>query len=263
MKNLTFEINEKEYQLPEFLNIENYVKIFKIKDILQDDEEYASARVIHEITGCPMKELKEANFQQIQFLSSYILTLLPRDNEEFVDKFELDGVKYGFLPSWKKMSFAEFADLDTLGSKKPEDMINYLHILAAIYYRPIVKERSEHDFDIEKYDGENVDERAELFKKKLDSKIVMGAQFFFIKFVKKLQDPTRIFSTMTTWEMIKMVWKNRKLLPLLVLNNDLDGMQSLIESQTTILRNIIKSQRSPWYRRSINSLLFWRKKKKS
>jgi hypothetical protein len=263
MKNLTFEINNKEYQLPEFMNVDNYVKIFKIKDILNDDEEYGNARVISEITGAPMKDLLDANFQQIQFISSYLMTLFPRENEEFIDRFELDGVQYGFLPSWKKMSFGEFADLDTLGSKKPEEMIDYLHILAAIYYRPITKERSQHDFDIEKYDGDKVDERAELFKQKLDSKIVMGAQFFFTRFAKKLQDPTRIFSRMTTWQQMKMVWKNRRLLPLLVLSNDSDGMQSLIESQTTILRNIVQSQRSPWWQRSINSLSFWRKKKKS
>lgn len=260
MKNLTFELNNKEYTLPEFLSIENYVKIFKMKEML--DDEYGNATVIHAVTGADKKELLEANFQQIQFISSYLLTLLPKDNEEFVDRFELDGVQYGFLPTWKKMSFAEFADLDTLGSKKPMEMVDYLHILAAIYYRPIIKERSLHDFDIEKYDGDNLDERAELFKKKLDSKIVMGAQFFFIKFVKKLQDPTRIFSTMSLWETMKMVWTNRKLLPMLVLSRDSDGMQSLIESQTTILRNIIKSQRSPWYRRLINSLIFWQKKKK-
>lgn len=262
MKNLTFEIKGKEYQLPEIMNIEHYVKIFKIKDILNDDEEYGNARVIHEITGCPIKDLLEANFQQIQFISSYLMTLFPREDEEFVDRFELDGVHYGFLPSWKKMSFAEFADLDTLGSKPPMEMVDYLHILAAIYYRPITKERSEHDFDIEKYDQETLEERGQLFKKKLNSKIVMGAQFFFTRFAKKLQDPTRIFSTMTWWETIKMVWSNRKLLPLIVLNNDLDGTQSLIELQKTILLNTIKSQRRPWYRRSINSLLFWRKKKK-
>jgi hypothetical protein len=261
MKNLTFELKGKEYQLPEFLNIKDYVKIFKMKELLQD--EHASARVISEITGCSMKDLLEANFQEVQFISSYLITLMPRDNEEFVDRFELDGVQYGFLPSWKKMSFGEFADLDTLGSKSPMEMVDYLHVLAAIYYRPIIKERSEHDFDIEKYDGDNVDERANLFKEKLDSRVVMGAQFFFTRFAKKLQDPTRIFSTMNTWTLIKMVWKNRRILPMLVLSNDSDGMQSLIESQTTILRNIIQSQRDPWWRRLINSLSFWRKKKKS
>ena len=260
MKNLTFEIKGKEYQLPEFLNIEDYVKIFKMKDLLED--EYANARVIHGITGCPVDDLVEANFQEVQFISSYLLTLMPKDNEEFVDRFELDGVQYGFLPSWKKMSFGEFADLDTLGSKSPMEMVDYLHVLAAIYYRPIIKERSFHDFDIEKYDSDQVDERAELFKKKLNSRVVMGAQFFFTRFAKKLQDPTRIFSTMSTWTLMKMVWKNRKILPTLVLSNDSDGMRSLIESQTTILRNIIESQRDPWYRRLINSLTFWRKKKK-
>lgn len=260
MKNLTFEVNNKEYELPSFLNVENYVKIFKLKDVL--DEEYANPRIIHEITGCPMEDLLNANYQEINFIGNYLLTLFPKTEEEFVDKFELDGVTYGFLPSWKKMSFGEFADLDTLGSKKPEEMVDYLHILAAIYYRPIIKERGEHDFDVEKYDSDLVDERADLFNKKLDCRVVMGAQFFFIKFAKKLQDPTRIFSTMSWWESIKMVWRMRRILPKILLSKDSDGLQFLIESQTMILRNIVRSQRTPWWRRSINSLLFWRKKKK-
>lgn len=261
MKNLTFELEGKEYVLPEFLNIENYVKIYKLRELL--DEEYGNARVIHEVTGCPIKDLLDANFQQINFISSYLLTLVPKDNEEFIDRFELDGVQYGFLPSWKKMSFGEFADLETLSSKKPSEMVDYLHILSAIYYRPITKERSYHDFDVEKYEQDSMYERSEVFKKKLNSKITMGAQFFFTRFAKKLQDPTRIFSTMSWWKMTKLVWTNRRLLPLLVLNNDSDGTRSLIESQTTILRNIILSQRDPWYRRLINSLSFWKKKKKS
>jgi len=261
MKNLTFEIEGKEYTLPEFLNVENYVKIYKLKELL--DEEYGNARVIHEVTGCPIKSLLEANYQKINFISSYLLTLVPKDNEQFIDRFELDGVEYGFLPSWKRMVYGEFADLETLSSKKPSEMVDYLHILSAIYYRPIIKERSHHDFDIEKYEQDSMYERSEIFKKKLDSRITMGAQFFFTRFAKKLQDPTRIFSTMSWWTMTKMVWTNRRILPLLLSSNSLDGSQSLIESQTTILRNIIKSQRDPWYLRLINSLSFWRKKKKS
>ena len=58
--------------------------------------------------------------------------------------------------------------MDTISTKPESELLDLLHILAAIMYRPIIEEKSEHDFKIEKYNVESMQERAELFKKKLD-----------------------------------------------------------------------------------------------
>lgn len=253
MNDIRFEIEGVDYFLPTYINIETYVKIFKIKDILSED--YFQAKLVHLVSGCPIEKLLEADYQHVGFLSNYVLAMVPRTNTEFVDRFEIDGVHYGFLPNWKKgLSFAEYVDIDTLASKSYEEILDYLHVLAAMYYRPIVNERSHHDFDIEKYTVEGLDQRAELFKKKMDAGVILGAQFFFIKSVKRSSTTTPLSSTMSLWEQMKHIWRNRKILREMgkhLLSNDSVGTQSLIDYQKTILRDTIKSWRRPWWRRLI------------
>ncbi len=62
--------------------------------------------------------------------------------------------------------------MDTISTKKPEEVLDLMHILAAVMYRPIIEEKSEHDFKIEKYSIESLNDRAELFKKNLDVKYI-------------------------------------------------------------------------------------------
>lgn len=250
MKNVTFEIEKKEYILPDFISIEDYVKIFKIKDLLSED--YFAAKLVSIVTGCPVEELLEAEFEKVNFLSTYIMTILPQPGEKFLNRFTLDGVDYGFLPSWRKLSFAEYADMETLSSKDPMEILNYLHVLAAMYYRPIISEKSDHDFEIEKYSMETLDDRAELFKKKLDAKIIMGAQFFFIKFAKKLSENSQQYSTMTLIEKIKFAMRYWRTIYKIVSKGDLGGTQSLIDSHKMILQDTIKSSRKPWWKFSIS-----------
>lgn len=119
----------------------------------------------------------EANYNQIEMLSRYVMNLFPQ-KEKFVDRFEFDGIKYGFIDTWRKMSFGEFVDLDTLMSKKDNDLLDNIHIITAILYRPIIEEDKKGNYKIEKYDPDTMEERAELFKK-LDIKYFIGAQVFF------------------------------------------------------------------------------------
>ena len=253
MSDLKFEIEGVEYTLPDYINIETYVKIFKIKDILSED--YFQAKLIHLITGCPIEQLLEADYVTVGFLYNYCMGLIPKVDGEFIDRFELDGVHYGFLPNWNKgLSFAEYVDIDTLASKSYEEILDYLHVLAAMYYRPIIKERSLHDFDIEKYTMDGFEERSQLFKKKLNVGVILGAQFFFIKSVKRSSDNIQQSSTMSLWSQMKHVWTYRKVLRAMgkqLLKDDSDGIQSLTDYQMMILRNTIKSLKKPWWKLSI------------
>jgi hypothetical protein len=260
MKQVTFEVNGKGYILPNKISIENYVKFYKVKDILADD--YFNAKFLNIFTGCPVEDLLETDWDSVRFLSNQLMELMPTPKTPFVETFELNGVEYGFITDWKKMSFAEYADADTLASKKPEDMLNYLHILAAIFYRPIVKKKLGGKYVIEKYNSETMEERAELFNKELDVSIVIGAQFFFTLFAKTLQDPIQQFSTLTMIEKIKMIWQMMKMKDKINSEKPMDGMQSLINSQMTILRNTIQSSKNQ-SQKSSTSWPSWLRKTKT
>jgi len=253
MKDVKFEIDGKEYQLPNFMSIENYVKMYKVKDLLSD--EYFAAKLINIMSDAPIDELIEVNYQHIHYLATYIMSLVPQDEQpKFYDRFQIDNVDYGFLPSWKKLSFGEFVDLDTLMNKKGNEFLDYIHILTAIMYRPIISDPTKHDYEIEKYNTDTMVKRAELFKKELDIRYFLGAQFFFTIFAKKYLQHTQSFSTttLTLKDSIKLIWRYRKILRTLALNKDSDGTSSSTDLLKTILQDMNKSSKKPWWKFSIN-----------
>lgn len=233
-----FKIEGKEYKVPNYISIENYTNIFKIKDLFSED--YFAARLISIITGAKVEDLLECDYEEVSYISTYIMSLIPMDkNIPFVDRFELNGIQYGFIPNWKDLTFAEFIDLDTLSTKKTNELLDLLHILAAIMYRPITEELTKHNFKIEKYDLEKMKIRSELFKKELDIKIVLGGQFFFIKFAKRFLNYSQLSSItkMSLWTKIKIIWTMRKFLWNITFRKHTDGFWSLTELVEMILRN--------------------------
>jgi len=235
---IKFTLEDKQYQIPEHITIGQYVKIYKIKDIFTED--YFAAKLLNMVCDVPLEDVLEADYQEVQFLAMEVLKMLPLETPKFKDRFEIDGVKYGFFPNWKDLSFAEFMDLDTISTKKEDELLDMLHILAAIMYRPITEERSEHDFDIEKYDMKSMQKRAELFKNKLDCKYIISAQFFFINYARRYSGYSQLYltKTLSTWTKIKIIWSLRKLIIHSLFKRSTDGSSSSINYVETIIQNI-------------------------
>lgn len=242
MKEVKFELDGVEYSMPTFINIENYVKVFKIKDVFSD--EYFAAKLLNILTGVPVEKVLEANFQEVEWLANYAMSLFPKDKPPFVDRFQIDNVDYGFIPSWRKLSFAEYVDLDTLVTKKPDEVLDFVHIIMAIMYRPIITDPEQKEYKIEPYNQESLEARAELFKKRLDINYYIGSQFFFIQFAKKYTQLTQQSSTMTLWEKMKFIWKNRKMIGILLSQKDLDGTSYLTVLLPMILQDMKPSSKS-------------------
>ena len=234
---IKFKLEEIEYQLPEYITIDHYSKIYKIKDLFSDD--YFAAKLLNIVSGAPLEKLIESDYQEIEYMAAYVMSLIPLEKPKFIDRFELDGVHYGFFPNWKELTFAEFVDMDTLSTKKTDELLDLLHILTAIMYRPIIEEKGPHDFKIEKYDVEKMKERAELFKKKLNIIYTLGAQFFFINFVNRFSGYTQLSSIqkLSIWTKIKMLWMMRKFIWVMVFKKRSVGSLSSTELLETILRS--------------------------
>jgi hypothetical protein len=234
---IKFKIENKQYQLPNSISIDKYVKIYKAKELFTD--EYFAAKIINIVCDTPLDDLLDSDYQEVNYLAAQILEMIPIDKPKFKDRFEIDGVHYGFFPTWKELSFAEFVDMDTISTKKPDELLSMLHILAAIMYRPITEEKSHHDFQIEKYDVEKMKVRSEIFKHKLDISYVLGAQFFFINYAKKYSDYFLLSSmkTLSIWTRIKLIWNLRKMIWKTLFKKSTDGSSLSTDSLKTILRN--------------------------
>lgn len=232
---LKFKIDDIEYQVGDYLTIEQYEKIYKIKDLFTD--EYFAAKLISIVTNCPLQTLLESEYDTIQYIANRILMLMPDQDTPFKDRFEMDGVHYGFFPNWKELTFAEFADMDTIATKSAEELLSMLHIMAAIMYRPIISEKTKHDFKIEPYSYEKMMDRAELFKKKLDVKYIISAQFFFIKFAKTYSGYTQMYSmkNLSIWKQIKLIWTVSRMIHRQPSKKLSDGSSYSIELLKTIL----------------------------
>lgn len=237
-KKLSFELDGTEYTLPNIMSIGDYVKIYKIKNLFDDD--YLQVKILNIITGAPMEKLLKVDREKIATLSAHILKLIPSEKPSFYDRFNLNGIEYGFIPEWKKMAFGEFADLDTLMTKSQDEVLNNLHIITAILYRPIISQKGKHKYQIEEYDFATLSERAEIFKNELDIEYALGSQFFFILFARiySLRTPISLKQWMNlSWMQIKIAWKLRKFLWKIILKKDLDGTLFSTELRKTILQN--------------------------
>jgi len=234
---IKFTLNDKQYKLPEEITIGQYIKIYKIKDLFTED--YFAAKLLNLVCDVPLDEVMEADYQEVHYLALEILNLLPLKTPQFKDRFTLDGVNYGFFPNWRDLTFAEFMDLDTISTKKSDELLDMLHILAAIMYRPITEERSEHDFDIEKYDIKSMQKRAELFKNKLNCNYIISAQFFFINYARRYSGYFQLSSikTLSTWTKIKLVWSLRKMIMKGLFKRSTDGSLSSINYLEMIIQN--------------------------
>ena len=238
---MELKIDEEGSDVPSFMSVGDYVKIFKVKDLFT--EQYFAAKLVGIITGAPLDKLLKADYEEVNYLAAYIMTLLPTDKPKFVDRFELDGIQYGFIPNWRELTFAEFVDMDTISTKPILELLDMLHILAAVMYRPIEHEITEHNFLIEEYDIKKMTARAELFKKKLDVRYVLGAQTFFISCVKRfsLYSQASLIQTNSVWQKWKIIWSLRKVIWKKVFNRRTDGSLSSTDLLQMMLQNTTKS----------------------
>lgn len=182
---ITLELNGKEYKLPTAfseMNIETYSKVVAIDNDLEDAEKYI--KIISSITGIEEEIVRKIKVEQMKLIQDKIQFMFNSDKMALVDRFTIDGKKYGFNYDLDQISFGEFIDLEEFS--KPNEVNNNLHILMAILYRPIKEKRSlfyffkkNKDYSVIDYDSENVMKRAELFKHKLTMDKVLGSLLFF------------------------------------------------------------------------------------
>jgi len=133
-------------QIPTNINditIAEYLKFIEVNK--EDaDEEFLIHKTISIFCNIPMKDVLNIDAKEAQDIALEIYAVL-NQKAEFVDRFELNGIKYGFIPNLEDLSLGEYIDLETY----LKDQKN-LHKVAAVMYRPIIKEYRDL-YDIENY----------------------------------------------------------------------------------------------------------------
>lgn len=162
------EVNRK-INLPTDLNEIPLRKFIEYRILPEQMDQYERAlRAIAIFAGIGYKEVLRMPVGILNKAATIIATTLSQD-PPFQDRFELNGVLYGFVPDLDTITTGEFIDIDTY-SKNPEDLWKVMSVL----YRPITKKGLQKRYEIQPYQA---DLRSDFLD--MPTGIALGAQLFF------------------------------------------------------------------------------------
>lgn len=104
---------------------------------------------IQAITGLKRDDIRKIDVTTIDKIVTAYANGLKNDEKVFKQFIEIDGIKFGFHPNLKSMTFGEWLDLSELSKNFPHQLPELMCIL----YRPVTAEINL-QYKIEEYDSD-------------------------------------------------------------------------------------------------------------
>lgn len=143
-------------KVPNELTINMYQKMSRDPELYSNN----SLELIGLMTNLPPNKLKNCSPATIKLLNEYLMTKIGIPNErQLVLTFKHNDVEYGLEQDFTKLAWGAWVDLEVYSSENISDNI---HKLMSILYRPITKWKGK-KYEIEPYDADTINERAEIF----------------------------------------------------------------------------------------------------
>lgn len=234
MKTTYIEHKGKQYEVKE-PTIETWKNVMVFKDLF--DEEEMSVKMISEVTGLSMKEVKEADALDIRIAGDTLWRYLNQESRELFRSIEHNGVTYT-LVDVNKISFGQFVDIDTFMKKDESYKIANLNELAAYLYCE----------EGQNYGDSDIKKRIQEFKT-LPVKYIESSVFFLLNLAKGLHELTLLYSKS------KLMWWTMR--ARIALESFGDGMRQLVSSQKTRFGKLIVLLTFPLWLVSIICLTLW------
>jgi hypothetical protein len=151
------------------LSLEAYQHVQAIKNP-------TDSKILKTLFGLSQKDLAKIPLKDVKKINSKIDKLF-HEEADFVIRFKIDDVEYGFIPNLDDITYGENKDIATyLG--KWENM----HKAMAVMYRPIIA-RVKDKYEIEAYEGSA--KYADIMKK-APLGVVLGSMIFFCRLTNEL-----------------------------------------------------------------------------
>jgi len=224
----------KKYEIKE-PTIEVWKNVMIYKDLLDEEDMYV--KMISEVTGLSMKEIKNSDALEIRIAGDKLWRYLNQESKLLFRTIEHNGTKYN-LVDLNKVSFGQFVDIDTFMKKDESYKIANLNELAGYLYCE----------DGVEYGNSDIKKRIQDFKT-LPVKYIEGAIFFLLNLGKGLQELTTLYSKSPVmwWIMrVRIAWASFG-----------DGIKRLVSSQKTKFGKLIVLLTSPLWLVSIIFLSLW------
>lgn len=160
-----------ELTIPTTLNDIKLVQYQKFLSIAKDNEEseFLQQKMVQLFCGIDLKDVAQIRYKDVAEITANINNLFTKDNQ-FIQRFKMGGVEFGFIPNLDEMSTGEYMDLDTYITDW-----DTMHNAMAVLYRPITNKLG-NKYQIEEYKG-SITYADVMRHAPLD--VVLGAMVFF------------------------------------------------------------------------------------
>jgi len=179
----------KKYVIPNHIKNLPIGKFQEISRVKTADEFKKTIEYITILTGLDEKVIREIDIEDVRLLMNNFNFDINKETP-LIEAVKIDKI-YKFDKDLDNMVFGMFVDLTEM-TKEPEEIIDNIHLIMAILYRPVIKQKLfSRKLVIEPYNMETVKERAEFFKNNMTMDKIIGALFFFInlklKYIQNLE----------------------------------------------------------------------------
>lgn len=170
-------------QIPENIGditLSQYIEVQKLMERGLDEVAFME-RVVMLFSGINKRDIKNIDVKDYTMIGEALAKALDTKCE-FQDRFTLDGVEYGFIPNFDKITQGEYIDLTSTELENDS-----LPTVMSVLFRPVSKTDAFGNYSIEAYDASL--ERIEIMKK-APMNVVNGALVFFWSLAKELKNYT-------------------------------------------------------------------------
>jgi hypothetical protein len=169
---IKIKIDGKDHNVNPELTVEKYQIISRNPKKYENQTEILALYL-----GITPDELKDLPVDQISFLDKILTTHMTPPQTDLIFTFKHEGVTYGLENDWGNMTFGQWTDMEVFS--QPDKITDNIHILLALLYRPIEKQKGT-TYKLEKFKSSKVLERAEIFKNVPIILWFSAANFFFL-----------------------------------------------------------------------------------
>tara|TARA_R100001015_G_C4579978_1_gene136640 strand:+ start:100 stop:762 length:663 start_codon:yes stop_codon:yes gene_type:complete len=164
------------------ITLEQYQRFEKINTKDNQETNFLLHKTVEIFCDLDLKDIATIRVRSIKKVLDKINKVFSR-KADFIPRFKLNGIDYGFIPKLDDLTLGEYIDLD-------ENFSNWekMHNAMAVLYRPITFIRND-KYLIEEYKG--LDKAIDMKAMPLD--VVLGAMVFFYRLSDELLATTLSF----------------------------------------------------------------------
>ena len=158
------------------IKLKDYQRYIKIYNDNKDAADFLNLKLVEIFCGLKLKDVNQIKVQDFEMILKDI-TKVFETKPVFKQRFEFNGVEYGFIPKLDNIEMGEYIDL----TNYIYDVDNW-HKLMAVMYRPITYTKGDM-YLIEDYEGS---EKYDYIMREAPLDIILGAKVFFYRLAKEL-----------------------------------------------------------------------------